>query len=214
MDVICVTGDPTGASPIACTRCRFCAQIGSSTRRLAEEQTSHRAACGRRPVHSSSCYSHIRQPGPMPASTEPAAEPSPIARSIPRAGIQGAAAMTSTRTILLIGLPPGHQGATLASATVPDADMRAMIKSQLEALPQQMRDLGVESSFCEVFPMHAGGLDRRRDTLQGNPCDGIIIGSGVRSNMALTGWMEQIIDVIRTSAPDAKLLFNSTPALR
>ena len=113
---------------------------------------------------------------------------------------------------MLIGLPPGHTSAVLKAESAPPAEMRAMIKSQLEALPDQMRDVGVDFQFFDVSPEDADGLARLGDTLKAKPFEGVVIGNGVRSNMELTEWMEQIIDVIHTNAPSAKLLFNTTPA--
>ena len=87
-----------------------------------------------------------------------------------------------------------------------------MIKAQLEALPDQMRAVGVDFRFFDVAPDEADGLARLHDALKEKSYDGVVIGNGVRSNMPLTEWLEKIIDVIRQCAPNAKLMFNTTPA--
>ena len=112
---------------------------------------------------------------------------------------------------MLIGLPPGHKSAVLAGASAPPPEMRAKIKAQLEALPDQMHALGVDFDFFDVSPEDTDGLTKLRNALKGKPYDGVVIGNGVRSNMEMTGWMEQIINVIHEAAPQAKLLFNTTP---
>ncbi len=120
--------------------------------------------------------------------------------------------MTSSPSIMLIGLPPGNKSAVLEGAKQPPAEMMAMIKAQLEALPEQMRAVGVDFRFFDVAPDEADGLTRLRDALKEKPYDGVVIGNGVRSNIPLTEWMEKIIDVVREGAPNAKLMFNTFPA--
>ena len=130
--------------------------------------------------------------------------------------------MTSSPTILLLGLPPGHQEITykisetdvvVRSGGSAPAETQAIIKSQLDALPKQLRDVGVDATFLIVTPEDAdSGFTKVRDALGSKSYDGVVIGNGVRTNMALTGWMERIIDVIHSCAPDAKMMFNTMPA--
>ena len=120
--------------------------------------------------------------------------------------------MTSNPTIMLIGLPPTDDSAVLDSASAPPPEVRAMITEQLEALPEQMRAVGVEFMFFDITPQESAGLDRLRDALRAKPFDGVVIGNGIRSNMPLTPWLEQLVDVIHETSPRAKLMFNTVPA--
>ncbi len=120
--------------------------------------------------------------------------------------------MTSSPSIMLIGVPVANKKAVMQGGKEPPAELIAMVRSQLEALPDQMRAVGVDYQVFYVAPDEADGLTRLRDALKEKSFDGVVIGNGVRSNMPLTGWMEQIIDVVREGAPNAKLMFNTTPA--
>ena len=120
--------------------------------------------------------------------------------------------MTSNPTIMLVGLPPTHSSAVLAKESAPPPEVRAMIKEQLDALPEQMRNAGVEFEFFDVAPDQSDGLNRLRDALKSKSFDGVVIGNGIRSNVPLTAWLEQLVDIVRETSPHAKLMFNTTPA--
>jgi hypothetical protein len=48
-------------------------------------------------------------------------------------------------------------------------------------------------------------------SLEGKKWDGIVIGFGVRGNPEMTVLFEEIVDAVRKHAPQAKLMFNSSP---
>ncbi|CAM6114459.1 unnamed protein product [Calypogeia fissa] len=103
---------------------------------------------------------------------------------------------------VLIGLPP-LVGAVAPAHLLP-------LKKALEALPAQMADAGIHYEFASVKP-EEGGLAELGPKLQSERPDVVVIGNGIRSNMELTHFMEQIIDIVRTHAPQAKLAFNTRP---
>ncbi|CAM6118683.1 unnamed protein product [Calypogeia fissa] len=108
---------------------------------------------------------------------------------------------TST-SAMLISLPPQF-GAATPQQVVP------LIKA-IEALPPQMAAAGIKFEFAAVQPGEMSLAELRRK-LQSQRPDVVIIGNGIRNNMDLTYFMEQIIDIVRTNAPQAKLAFNTRP---
>ena len=119
------------------------------------------------------------------------------------------AAMTANPTIMMLGLPVD---VVLGSNSPVPAEARANIAAQIEAVPEQMRTIGVDYTFFGVTMEDSAGLDRLRDALEAKPFDGVVIGNGIRSNPPLTPWLEQLIDVIHVTSPHTKLMFNTEPS--
>lgn len=101
----------------------------------------------------------------------------------------------------LIGLPSDD-------AWVP-ALMQPHLAKLLGDVYGQMADAGFQYEFYGVSP--EGGLPALGSKLQAQRPDAVIIGNGIRSNMELTHFMEQVIDIVHRSVPQAKLLFNTVP---
>lgn len=91
---------------------------------------------------------------------------------------------------------------------VPEAH-RPMLAKRLGGLVSQFAEAGIDYEFVGVSPEE--GLAAVGPKLQSFRPDCVIIGNGIRSQMGLTHFMEQLIDVVRTSAPKAKLGFNTVP---
>ena len=117
--------------------------------------------------------------------------------------------MASKPTIMMISLPID----AVKEAPQFPAEEKAKIVAQLEAVPEQMRRIGVEYTFFGVTPEEAKtGLDRLRDALAATPFDGVVFGNGIRSNMPLTPWFEQLLNVVRETSPQTRVMFNTEPA--
>lgn len=107
----------------------------------------------------------------------------------------------SSPSVVLIGLPPKHD-------LVP-RDLNFGVAEALENVVSQMAQAGIDYEFIGVTP-EEGVADLGRK-LQARHRDVVVIGNGIRREMDLTPFMEQIIDVIRQSVPQAKLGFNTRP---
>ena len=62
-----------------------------------------------------------------------------------------------------------------------------------------------------VFASPEEGLENFKSQLGARTPDGVVIGGGVVGNPKMRFFMEQIIDVIRTSAPGSKILLIGRP---
>lgn len=68
-----------------------------------------------------------------------------------------------------------------------------------------MTSSGYNYEITSVSP--ETGLDRFRDQLRTQRCDGVLIGGGVVGDPAMSYFMEQIIDATHEVAPQAKIMF-------
>jgi len=62
-----------------------------------------------------------------------------------------------------------------------------------------------------AFASPESGLKAFKLQLEAHPPDRVVIGGGVVSNPQMRFFMEQIIDVVRTSAPRSKILLIGRP---
>lgn len=99
--------------------------------------------------------------------------------------------------ILHIGFPLDHR-------EIPVED-RPKITQRLADLEARMRGLGYIYEIHHASP--ETGLEAFAQRLKSAPCHAVLIGGGVASNPAMSYFMEQIIDVAHTHAPQAKILF-------
>ncbi|CAM6118671.1 unnamed protein product [Calypogeia fissa] len=101
---------------------------------------------------------------------------------------------------VMIGLPAVNPYAP--------AHMLPRVGKELAELPGLMADAGIDYEFDQVMPENIAELGPK---LESQRPDVVVIGNGIRGTMELTHFMEQIIDVVRTHAPQAKLAFNTMP---
>ncbi|MFC5862646.1 hypothetical protein ACFPT7_10125 [Acidicapsa dinghuensis] len=97
-----------------------------------------------------------------------------------------------------------HIGFPLDHPIIP-VDDRSIIAKRLSDLQQRMRDLGYSYEIHHASP--ETGLDAFAHRLRSRPCHGVLIGGGVAGNPAMSYFMEQIIDVAHSLAPQAKIMF-------
>jgi hypothetical protein len=107
---------------------------------------------------------------------------------------------SATPFVLFLGLPSHHP---LVPAAMQDA-----VEQGLRETQKQADAAGVHMQQVMVAPEE---LPQIEAALRSKPWDGVIIGNGVRANMDLTHYMEQLIVAIRRDAPQAVLMFNTTP---
>lgn len=103
-------------------------------------------------------------------------------------------------SFLQIGLPPS----TASFSEEKAASVRAHIQQNLDTIKEAGYD--VEVVFADVR-----GASHMITSLEGKKWDGIVIGFGVRGNPEMTVLFEEIVDAVRKHAPQAKLMFNSSP---
>jgi hypothetical protein len=106
----------------------------------------------------------------------------------------------ATPSILFLGLPSHHP---LVPAAVQD-----MVELGLRETQRQADAAGVHMQQVMVSPDELPTVEA---ALKAKAWDGVIIGNGVRSNLDLTHYMEQLIVAIREYAPQAVLMFNTMP---
>jgi len=97
-----------------------------------------------------------------------------------------------------------HIGFPLDHPEIPPED-RPKIAKRLSDLQEQMRSLGYIYEIHHASP--ETGLAAFEQRLQTAPCHAVLIGGGVAGTPSMTYFMEQIIDVTHTHAPQAKILF-------
>lgn len=56
------------------------------------------------------------------------------------------------------------------------------------------------------------GIDKWKEELKTYPkVDGVGIGGGIRTANSMVAWLEQLIEGVRTAAPQARIIFNTMP---
>jgi len=108
----------------------------------------------------------------------------------------------STIRVLEIGLPA-------ESRHVPAEVGSAKVKAGLEksaSLFKERTDIHYEHCDCEPED-----LSPAITALKKEKWDAVVVGNGVRSNLPLTYFFEQLIDAIRKEAPQCHIVFNTSP---
>ena len=82
---------------------------------------------------------------------------------------------------------------------------RPKLTKRLSDLQERMIRAGYKYEIIHASP--ETGLDSFKHQLRTQPCDGVLIGGGVVGDPAMSYFMEQIIDVTHTHAPQAKVMF-------
>jgi hypothetical protein len=101
-----------------------------------------------------------------------------------------------------------HVGLPLDHPSIP-IEIRKEASVQLPLLIDRMQAEGY--GYELVFASPEGGLENFKSQLGARGPDGVVIGGGVVGNPQMRFFMEQIIDVIRTSAPRSKILLIGRP---
>ena len=101
---------------------------------------------------------------------------------------------------LTIGLPAHHP-------SVPD-HIRPKVAEMLEKANEQFKHCNAPIEHIAVTPDDYTQFVQR---LTADQPAAVVIGNGIRSNLELTHFMEQLIDAMHTHAPQCRVLFNTTP---
>ena len=103
--------------------------------------------------------------------------------------------------IIQLGLPADYSGF--------DEEAQKWVKGLLEKGEQKMEAAGHKYLTFNVVP--DTGVEKLTLYLKENQIDGAVIGFGIRREANLAHFMEQLIDTVRTHAPKAKIMFNTSP---
>ena len=101
---------------------------------------------------------------------------------------------------LTVGVPADHP-------SVPP-DMQPKVAEMLAKADEQFAHCNFPVEHVNVSPEDSSEFARR---LSSERVDAVVIGNGVRSNIELTYFLEQLVELIHTKAPQCKVLFNTTP---
>ncbi|KAJ3164901.1 hypothetical protein HDU88_004881 [Geranomyces variabilis] len=124
---------------------------------------------------------------------------------------------TAGRTsVVLVGLPADHP-------KVP-ADMREKVaigkslsqrklNARLKKIESTIRETApdITYAFLPATPDEPIEHFKQRVLAVEPRLQGMVIGNGIRANMELTAWMEQLINALHEVLPDAKVMFNTFP---
>ncbi|KAJ3138636.1 hypothetical protein HDU90_001079 [Geranomyces variabilis] len=124
---------------------------------------------------------------------------------------------TAGRTsVVLVGLPADHP-------KVP-ADMREKVaigkplshrelNPRLKKIESTIRETApdITYAFLPATPDEPIEHFKQRVLAVEPRVQGMVIGNGIRANMELTAWMEQLINALHEVLPDAKVMFNTFP---
>ncbi|KAI8585465.1 hypothetical protein BDZ88DRAFT_432612 [Geranomyces variabilis] len=113
---------------------------------------------------------------------------------------------TAGRTsVVLVGLPADHP-------KVP-ADMREKVAIGLKKIESTIRETApdITYAFLPATPDEPIEHFKQRVLAVEPRVQGMVIGNGIRANMELTAWMEQLINALHEVLPDAKVMFNTFP---
>ena len=103
-------------------------------------------------------------------------------------------------SVIFLGLPSHHHYVPLP--------VQDKVQAGLKLAQQQADAADVRMTQVMVAPEEFG---RFREELGKGGWDAVIIGNGIRSTMELTGYMERAIAAVRELAPQAVVVFNTTP---
>ena len=112
--------------------------------------------------------------------------------------------------VLLVGLEPTVIDFASAEYAKPGLSAEK-IQAAIDADIARLRGLGYDADFCPVdFGATAEAVVRAQ--LAAKPCDCVVIGAGVRLFPKQTPLLETLVNAVRDAAPQAKFVFNTTPA--
>jgi hypothetical protein len=112
--------------------------------------------------------------------------------------------------VLSVGLDPALVSASASSrAAFPDVDAET-IRAGVAANQAALQRHGFRTDVC-LIDYGATAESVYRAALEGTSYDVVMIGAGVRMDPALTHLFEVLVNVTREVAPQAVLVFNTSP---
>lgn len=121
---------------------------------------------------------------------------------------QQESATKKMKTILIIGMNPHTIDFT--NPELPKGLTAAMVEQGIKATLEKLNNMGYHT---EVFLIDTGATDLSSlaKQLENKRYSGIVVGNGIRGQAVNFLLFEQIINVVHTHAPGAKIIFNTLP---
>ncbi len=113
------------------------------------------------------------------------------------------------KKILIIGMDP--RTIDFTNPELPQGLTIEVIEQGTKATVEKLISIGYDT---ELFLIEAGvtDLSNLANQLNEKNYDGVVVGNGIRGIKANLILFEQIINVVHTSAPKSKIIFNSLPS--
>lgn len=116
--------------------------------------------------------------------------------------------MPSSKSVLCIGINPSKRDTEETKNAPPSEAIRNMITKQI----QDAKDAGYELQVELIAPNEMSEkIPQIRDMLVEKRWDGFIIGGGIRKELHLTDYFEQLVNAGREIRPQARMGFNTSP---
>jgi len=112
------------------------------------------------------------------------------------------------KKILIIGMNPNTIDIT--NPELPKGLTVEIITQGTKATLEKLISLGYDAEAL-LIDTGISDLNKLANQLKENKYDGVVIGTGIRSIKVNFMLFEQIVNVVHTSAPKAKIIFNSLP---
>lgn len=116
--------------------------------------------------------------------------------------------MTDRKSVLIVGETP--ENIDFSDPAIPKGLTPAKIRQGLESSLEALRAQGRIAQLVYVDTKESASEQLAR-ALDGNRFDVIVVGAGLRIIPRQTEMFEVVMNVIRTTAPQAKLAFNLSP---
>jgi hypothetical protein len=109
--------------------------------------------------------------------------------------------------ILEIGVPWNHSSLKPGSVMNPDKVRVMLVQGE-----KMILDAGyVNYKHIDVSPEDPSSFEATLREIHNPKWDGVIVGNGIRGNPDMTPSFEKIVNAIKELAPQAKIMFNTTP---
>jgi len=112
----------------------------------------------------------------------------------------------ATKSVLAIGIDPVFTDRSEFPEFSPE-----LIRHYIDAQIEQLCALGYHAESCLIDLGQTAEATVER-ALRSHPFDCIVIGAGLRQPPQMLRLFEKIINLVHTIAPQARIVFNTTPA--
>jgi len=116
--------------------------------------------------------------------------------------------MPDAKRVLIVGEDPDL--VDFSAPNIPPGLNAAQIRAGLELALARMRERGLEVDVA-LTTTEAACADEVSSALRRKDYDCVVVGAGLRLLPTMTRILETVINVVRETAPRARIAFNTTP---